>query len=117
MTGATLDVAVGYSRITGIVVYFVRSTIPQDAVGYNGMAVDKVAPSQTENNAFYQGYLGDGTKNPFKDWLTFNILGAVLGGFISGAISGRNKLMVEKGPRIKNGKRFLFEMTDFIMVY
>jgi len=72
------------------------------------VAVDKVAPSQTENNEFYQGYLGDGSENPFKNWLTFSIIGAVIGGFFSGAISGRNKIMVEKGPRITKNKRFLF---------
>ncbi|MCB0749284.1 MAG: YeeE/YedE family protein, partial [Ignavibacteriae bacterium] len=72
------------------------------------VAVDKVAPAHAQSNEFYKGYLGDGTKNPFKDWLTFSILGAVIGGFISGAISGRNKIMVEKGPRFTNGKRFLF---------
>lgn len=72
------------------------------------VAVDKIAPSQVENNEFYQGYLGDGTTNPFKNWLTFSIIGAIIGGFISGAISGRNKIMVEKGPRITRNKRFLF---------
>ena len=70
--------------------------------------VDKVAHEHAQSNEFYKGYLGDGTKNPFKDWLTFSIIGAVLGGFISGAISGRNKIMVEKGPRFTKGKRFLF---------
>ena len=53
-------------------------------------------------------YLGDGTTNPFKSWLVFEVLGLVIGGFISGAIAGRNKIMVEKGPRISNKGRFLF---------
>ncbi len=72
------------------------------------VGVNKVAPEHAQSNEFYRGYLGDGTKNPFKDWLTFSIIGAVVGGFISGAISGRNKIMVEKGPRFTKGKRFLF---------
>lgn len=72
------------------------------------VGVDKIAPEKAQSNEFYKGYLGDGTKNPFKDWLTFSIIGVVIGGFISGAISGRNKIMVEKGPRATNTKRFLF---------
>jgi len=72
------------------------------------VAVNQISPTHAENNEFYQGYIGDGTTSPFKDWLVFSIMGTVIGGFISGAISGRNKLMVEKGPRFSNGKRFLF---------
>ncbi len=72
------------------------------------VAVDKVIPSHTVDNSFFRGYLGDGTKNPFKDWLLFSMIGTLIGGFVSGAISGRNKIMVEKGPRISNSKRFIF---------
>ena len=46
-----------------------------------------------------------------KDWLVFAVIGVVTGGFISGAISGRNKIMVEKGPRISN------KGTDFFCIY
>jgi len=72
------------------------------------VTVDEVAPNHTENNEFYKAYLGDGTESPFKDWLVFEVLGVLFGGFISGAIAGRNKFMVEKGPNITKRKRFLF---------
>ena len=62
--------------------------------------VQQVAPSHAQANAFYQNYLGDGTTNPLKDWLVFEIGGVVIGGFISGALAGRVKKTVEKGPRI-----------------
>ena len=66
-----------------------------------------ISPGSVEGNAAYENYLGDGTQSPFKDWLVFEVIGLVLGGFISGAIAGRNKLMVEKGPRISNKGRFV----------
>lgn len=71
------------------------------------VGVHAVSPDATANNTFYEGYLGDGTTNPFKSWLVFEVVGLILGGFISGAISGRNKIMVEKGPRISNKGRFI----------
>ncbi len=72
------------------------------------VVVHTLSPDETANNDFYEGYIGDGTTNPFKSWLVFEVLGVVIGGFISGAIAGRNKIMVEKGPRISNKGRFLF---------
>ena len=72
------------------------------------VVVNAVAPEHAANNSFYQGYLGDGTVSPLKDWLVFLVIGVFIGGFISGALAGRNKMMIEKGPRISNKKRLLF---------
>jgi uncharacterized membrane protein YedE/YeeE len=70
--------------------------------------VNTVAPEHAANNSFYQKYLGEGSVSPFKDWLVFLVIGVFIVGFFSGAIAGRNKMMIEKGPRISNKKRLLF---------
>lgn len=62
-------------------------------------AVHAVAPAHAEHNAFYADYLGDGTTNPLKDWLVFEVLGVFVGGVLSGALANRLKVTVEKGPR------------------
>lgn len=72
------------------------------------VTVSEVAPDHAAKNEFYSGYLGDGKQSPFKDWLVFSIIGAMVGGFISGAVSGRNKIIIEKGPRATNKQRFLY---------
>ena len=72
------------------------------------VVVNAVAPEHAANNDFYQKYLGDGSISPFKDWLVFLVIGVFIGGFFSGALAGRNKMMIEKGPRISNKKRLLF---------
>ena len=79
-------------------------------------ATSVAAPEYTAANEFYSEYLGDGTKNPFKDWLVFEVLGMLVGGFISGALAGRVKKNVEKGPRISNKMRFTLAFTGGILM-
>jgi uncharacterized membrane protein YedE/YeeE len=52
--------------------------------------------------------LGDGTTNPLKDWLVFEVLGVFIGGFISGKLANRVRGKVEKGPKISNRNRLFF---------
>lgn len=71
-------------------------------------AVSSVAPEHAKANEFYAEYLSDTTKSPLKDWLVFEVLGVLAGGFISGALAGRIKKTVEKGPRISTGGRLFY---------
>jgi uncharacterized membrane protein YedE/YeeE len=70
--------------------------------------VHAIAPAHAEGNAFYAEYLGDGVSNPLKDWLVFEVLGVFVGGFLSGALTNRLKLAIEKGPHISNTRRLVF---------
>jgi hypothetical protein len=69
--------------------------------------VQTVAPKHTENTVFYQEYLGT-HPNPLKEWLVFQMLGVIVGGFLSGAIAGRLKFTVERSPKITNKTRLIF---------
>jgi hypothetical protein len=69
--------------------------------------VGMVDRSHAESSVYYSKYFEDG-KKPLKNWLTLEILGVVIGGFISGAISGRLKFKIEKSPNISNAKRLVF---------
>jgi uncharacterized protein len=68
--------------------------------------MDTVAPGHTESATFYKDYL-ENHDGPLKDWLVFQMLGLIVGGFLSGAIAGRLKWNVEKGPAITNKIRLL----------
>jgi hypothetical protein len=72
------------------------------------VGVAKVAPHHAAGNGFYSGYLGDSATNPLKDWLVFEVLGVVVGGFISGTLAGRIKGTIEKGPSVSAGRRLTF---------
>lgn len=67
-----------------------------------------VAPEHAQSNDFFARYLGDGTTNPFKDWLVFEVLGVIIGGFLSGSLAGRVRGKVEKGPRATTRMRMIY---------
>jgi uncharacterized membrane protein YedE/YeeE len=70
-------------------------------------AVGAVDKEYALASPYYSKYFEEG-KSPLKSWLVLEVLGMVLGGFISGAISGRLKFTIEKSPKISNNKRLLF---------
>lgn len=76
--------------------------------------VKTVAPKHVENTAFYQGYL-ETHPQPMKEWLVFQMLGVIVGGFISGAIAGRLKFKVEKSPKITRKTRLIFAVLGGIL--
>lgn len=80
------------------------------------LGVDKIAPEHAAANDFYMGYLGDGSYNPLKDWLVFEVIGVLIGGFISGIFSGRVKKTIEKGPRIGNKARLFLALSGGVLM-
>ena len=79
-------------------------------------AVEAVAPRHVENTHFYKEYEGEHTdangnkKSPMKSWLVFEMLGVLVGGFLSGAVAGRLKFKVEHSPRITSKRRLIFAL-------
>ena len=53
--------------------------------------VNTIAPKHAENTVFYQEY-NESHPKPMKSWLVFQMLGVLVGGFISGALAGRLKI-------------------------
>ena len=76
--------------------------------------VETVAPSHAENTLFYQEY-GSTHESPLKSWLVFEMLGVLVGGFLSGALSGRLNFKVEKGPRVTSKIRIIFAVIGGIL--
>ena len=72
------------------------------------VGVESVAPAHAAGNDFYRGYLENGFGSPFKSFLMFEVIGVLIGGFLSGMLASRVKRTVEKGPRISVGGRMTF---------
>lgn len=66
--------------------------------------VSTVAKDHAESSHFYSKYLS-GENSPMKSWLVLEVFGVLVGGFISGALSGRLKFKLEKSPKITSRKR------------
>ena len=80
-------------------------------------AVEAIDSEHAMSSPYYSKYFEDG-KNPLKSWLALEVLGMILGGFISGAFSGRLGFKIEKSPNISNKKRLLFAfMGGVFFVY
>jgi len=79
-------------------------------------AVTTINHSAAEKSAFIKEYLGSHSGgSPMKNWLVFEMLGVLVGGFLSGALAGRLKLQVEHSPKITSNKRLFLALTGGIL--
>jgi uncharacterized membrane protein YedE/YeeE len=67
--------------------------------------VQAASPAHAAGNDFYAGYIGDGSRSPLADWLVFEIIGVLIGGFLSAIAAGRFRITTDRGPRITDRAR------------
>jgi uncharacterized protein len=58
-----------------------------------------IAPSWLRSHEFLAQY-ADGTTNPLKTWLVFEVVGVFTGAMISGVLARRFLIGIERGPRV-----------------
>jgi len=71
-------------------------------------AVDKDA---VNTMPFMAEYAQAHTGSPMRSWLVFEMMGVLVGGFLSGALAGRLKLKVEHSPKITSRRRLVFALA------
>jgi uncharacterized protein len=69
--------------------------------------VQNVAPSHTQEAKFYSEYLTEHEDSPLKNWLVFEVIGVLIGAFISGLVSNRLKFTLEHSPKIQAQTRIV----------
>ncbi|MDA3892981.1 MAG: YeeE/YedE thiosulfate transporter family protein [Salinivirgaceae bacterium] len=77
--------------------------------------VNTVTPEHAENTAYYKQYSQSHPEGPMKSWLVFEMLGVVVGAFVSGALAGRLKFKVEHSPKITSKRRLIFALGGGIL--
>ncbi|NBB76254.1 MAG: YeeE/YedE family protein [Bacteroidetes bacterium] len=70
--------------------------------------VEQVAPEHSENTQYYAEFDASNEGSPLNTWLFYEIIGVMVGAFLSGVISNRIALKLEKGPKIRNKTRIGF---------
>ncbi|MDP8229399.1 MAG: YeeE/YedE thiosulfate transporter family protein [Candidatus Electryoneaceae bacterium] len=69
--------------------------------------VEFVAPSHAESTPFFSNYIKTHSEGGLKSWLFFEVFGVLVGGFLSGLISGRLGIKNEHGPGISGRIRLI----------
>lgn len=64
---------------------------------------------------FMAEYAESHSGSPMKSWLVFQMMGVIVGGFLSGALAGRLKLKVEHSPKITSKRRLIFALAGGIL--
>lgn len=71
-----------------------------------------VNPAWTEANAYFGPFLAG---NPLASWITWEIVGVLIGAFAGAVTSGRFRLMAERGPRAGINSRLLYALAGGIL--
>ena len=69
--------------------------------------VQMILPAHVSETKFYQEYAEEHPGNPLKNWLVFEVIGVVIGAFISGLISNRLKFKLEHSPKTTSKIRII----------
>ncbi len=73
--------------------------------------VQKVAPEHAANQNFYKEYIKEHSESALKNWLVFEVIGVVIGAFLSGLISNRLNLKLEHGSNTTSKIRIVGALT------
>lgn len=77
--------------------------------------IDNAAPTHAENTKFYKEYNDEHKEGPLKNWLVFEIIGAIIGAFVSGVWANRTGLKIEGGLRTSNKLRLAMALIGGLL--
>ena len=80
-----------------------------------GAGLDAIAPGTVNTNPYLAPIAG-GDTNPFANWGIPVLIGALLGGFVSGVTAGRFRRETFRGPRISVEQRWMFALIGGTLV-
>jgi uncharacterized protein len=77
--------------------------------------VDVVAPSHASGADFYSHYNATQNGQPLKAWLVFEVIGVLVGGFLSGVVSNRLAFANERPPQVPGRLRLAMALIGGLL--
>lgn len=74
-----------------------------------------ISPHYVAANGYWSEYAQPG-QSPLINFLVFELIGVVLGGFVSGWLAGRVRFAVDKGPRVTRATRLAMALAGGILM-
>jgi uncharacterized membrane protein YedE/YeeE len=71
--------------------------------------VNTINPERAQEEEYLGQFITD-DKNPLSNWLVYEVLGIIIGAFLSGSLAGRLKWKVEHSPKIATRTRIFFAL-------
>lgn len=78
-------------------------------------AVESIAPKHADDAMFYKEYSESHAGNPLNSWLVYQMLGVLVGGFLSGILARRMTWKVEHSPKITSRTRLIFALLGGVL--
>jgi len=78
-------------------------------------SIETVKSDAVNTMPFMAEYAESHSGSPMRSWLVFQMLGVIVGGFLSGTVAGRLKLKVEHSPKITSRRRLIFALAGGIL--
>lgn len=72
--------------------------------------LERISPHYVAANGYWSEYAQPG-QSPLINFLVFELIGVLLGGFISGWLAGRVRIAVDKGPHISSPARYVMALA------
>jgi uncharacterized membrane protein YedE/YeeE len=77
-------------------------------------AVNTVAPAHVAENSAMSAVVEEG--HPLKDWLVFEVVGVIIGGFVASVLSGRFGKEILRGPTFSKGGRIALAIAGGVLM-
>lgn len=78
-------------------------------------SVNSIAPEHAEGAKYFKEYSATHEGSALKSWLVFEVIGVLIGAFISGLVSDRLNFKIEHGPNIGPKVRIFGAITGGLL--